>query len=352
MKRRFFAWFPILAILLCGLCSCGNVSSSSITHAPSDPGYIPRVSSLVPSEESTATPAVVTTSFDSSTTFSSASPSSPSVPSHYADLPAPDFLCGQSFLYDAEQKCFLYISGNDRIIYPASTTKLLTILFARALLPLDMVVTPGDELNLVGPNSSLAYIKSHHQLTVEQLMEGMLLPSGNDAAYVLAAAGGRILNPGAPTARDEVDAFLMGMNEYARTIGLCGSHFTCPDGYDYPENYSTLEDMALIARLAYEDEIIRKYSNLPSDRVTYYSGHIMEWKNTNWCIDPYTSEYYIPEMNGLKTGSVSKDYYCFLGSVEIEGQSFIFGFFGEEKMTDRFLDSKTAVQWLKTYIVK
>ena len=144
----------------------------------------------------------------------------------------------------------------------------------------------------------------------------------------------------------------MGMNEYARTIGLCGSHFTCPDGYDYPENYSTLEDMALIARLAYEDEIIRKYSNLPSDRVTYYSGHIMEWKNTNWCIDPYTPEYYIPEMNGLKTGSVSKDYYCFLGSVEIEGQSFIFGFFGEKKMTDRFLDSKTAVQWLKTYIVK
>ena len=57
-------------------------------------------------------------------------------------------------------------------------------------------------------------------------------------------------------------------------------------------------------------------------------------------------------MNGLKTGSVSKDYYCFLGSVEIEGQSFLFGFFGEEKMTDRFLDSKTAVQWLKTYIVK
>ena len=57
-------------------------------------------------------------------------------------------------------------------------------------------------------------------------------------------------------------------------------------------------------------------------------------------------------MNGLKTGSVSKDYYCFLGSVEIEGQSFLFGFFGEKKMTDRFLDSKTAVQWLKTYIVK
>ena len=98
----------------------------------------------------------------------------------------------------------------------------------------------------------------------------------------------------------------------------------------------------MIARLAYEDEIIRKYSNLPSDRVTYYSGHIMEWKNTNWCIDPYTPEYYIPEMNGLKTGSVSKDYYCFLGSVEIEGQSFIFGFFGEKKMTDRFLDFQNS----------
>ena len=61
------------------------------------------------------------------------------------------------------------------------------------MLPENAIVTPGSELLLVKEGSSVAYIKSHHKLTVSMLVEGMLIPSGNDAAYVLAAAAGRVI---------------------------------------------------------------------------------------------------------------------------------------------------------------
>ena len=270
-------------------------------------------------------------------------------------LPEPAFLCDQSFVYDVDKGAFLYLEGNDRTICPASTTKLLTILYARTLLKDDLKVVPGDELDLVGENSSLAYIRNDkgHILTVEQLIEGMLLPSGNDAAHVLAAAGGRAIDPTVKNGKEAVTVFMHGMNDYARTVlGLRGSNFITPDGYDTEGHFSTLEDMAVISREAYKDELIRKYAAMTSDKVIYASGHIMTWTNTNWCIDPYSPEYFVPEMNGMKTGAKGKGYYCFIGSAVINGRNFIFGFFGETVMANRFIDAKTAVNWIKENVIR
>lgn len=348
MKKLFFRRLPLLALILSLiLCSCSSPSVSVVTHGPGDPGYIPVVKgssgALSPAPSSPCTIPDGTTPWE----FASPTPAP-----HY---PAPDFLCAQSFVYDVQRKSFLFIDGNNRIIYPASTTKLLTILYAQTLLSLDRVVKPGDELELVGPNSSIAYIKpyktSGHCLTVEQLIEGMLLPSGNDAAYVLAAEAGRALKPDCADGKEAVAVFMDGMNDYAESIGLCGSVFLSPDGYDNKGHYSTLEDMALVARLAYDDPIIRKYAALLSDDVVYHSGHTNTWKNTNWCLDPERPDFYQPEVNGLKTGAVNKEYYCIISSAEIDGQSFIFGFFGEKTMEDRFIDTKTAVAWLKEYVI-
>ena len=275
----------------------------------------------------------------------SPSPIEPNIPT---ELPKdqPKFLCEQAFVYDVDNDCFWFLSGEDRIIYPASTTKLLTILYARTLLPLEQRVRPGNELELVKVGSSIAYVKKHHILTVEQLIEGMLLPSGNDAAYVLAAAGGRVLDPDAKDGKEAVAAFLVGMNEYAAKLGVTGSNFTNPDGYDDLDHYSTLEDMALIARYAYNDPIIRKYCNVVSDDVTYASGHLMTWTNTNSCLHQ-GSAYYSPYVNGLKTGTVNKEYYCLLSSAQIGERSFIFGFFGEKQAYDRFKDTLTAIEWIR-----
>lgn len=245
----------------------------------------------------------------------------------------------QAFVYDVKNNEFLYLKGEDDILYPASTTKLLTILYAETLLAPDELITPGDELSLMKENSTIAYIKSHHTLTVEMLIEGMLLPSGNDAAYALAAAAGKKLSDDPEISGvDAVLLFISGMNEFAASLGLCGSSFTSPDGYFSENHYTTVTDMALIAREAYKDELIRKYSSLPSDNVVYASGHTNTWTNTNLCLLE-SSEFYSPLVNGLKTGSAGRGNYSLIASFSCENGDFIIGLFSGENENDRFRDA-------------
>ncbi len=252
-------------------------------------------------------------------------------------------LSDAAFVYDVKNECFLYLSGEDEILYPASTTKLLTILCAMRLLSPDEVVTPTDELSLLGENSTIAYIKAHHSLTVEMLVEGMLLPSGNDAALVLAAAAGRKLSDDPDiTGVEAVRLFVDEMNAYASSLGLVGSNFTSPDGYFDSEHYSTVCDMAIIAREAYSFELIRKYASLPSDDVTYASGHTNTWKNTNKCLDP-DSEYYSPLVNGLKTGSAGKGNYSLIASFTSGKDEYIVGLFRGKGENDRYSDILSVI---------
>ena len=140
-----------------------------------------------------------------------------------------DVKAPQCYVYSVNTGTMLYLKGRGEILYPASTTKLLTIMYALTLLSPDELVTPGDELSLVGEFSTIAYVRPNHTLTVEMLIEGMLLPSGNDAAYVLAAAAGRKLTDDKTVNGVEaVGFFVEGMNSYAKTLGMTGSHFTSP----------------------------------------------------------------------------------------------------------------------------
>ena len=90
-----------------------------------------------------------------------------------ADVASP-----QAFVYDVNSDAVIFSKGEDKVVYPGSTAKLLTALYALTVLSPDEVITAGDELELVKPGSSIAYIKKGHKLTVEMLVEGMMLPSG------------------------------------------------------------------------------------------------------------------------------------------------------------------------------
>lgn len=254
---------------------------------------------------------------------------------------------GQAFVYDVEAGQYLYVKGESRVLYPASTTKLLTILYALTLLPPDEKVTPGNELELVASGSSIAYIKSHHTLTVEMLVEGMLLPSGNDAAYALAAAAGRKLltNPSAD-GKEAVSAFMDGMNAYAKSIGLCGSAFQTPDGNAEEAHFSTVEDMTIVARVAAENELIMRYAGLAFDDVIYESGETNHWVNTNLLVNP-GSTYYWPNVTGLKTGSLGKGKYSVIVTAEFGEKHYIIGVFASESKESRFRDAQIILDGLK-----
>lgn len=258
----------------------------------------------------------------------------------------PKIAAAQAFVCDADSEKMLFARGAGKVLYPASTTKLLSILCALEILDTDAEVTPGDELDLVNEHSSLAFVRRNHTLTVEMLIEGMLLPSGNDAAYALAAAAGKELAGEKASAREAVDTFVAYMNDYAERLGMCGSHFTSPDGFYDPDNYSTVEDMALLSLAASKNPIITKYACLESDNVTYASGHTNTWINTNRMLHE-DDAYYDPSVTGLKTGTAAEDNTCFICTFTVGEKNYIAGVFSEIDKDIRFEDMKKIVDFYK-----
>ncbi len=257
----------------------------------------------------------------------------------------------QGFVYDVGNNEIVFSKGEEKVVYPGSTTKLITALFALSVLPADTVVTAGDELDFVKSGSSVAYIKKGHRLTVEMLVQAMLLPSGNDAAYALSAAVGRALagNDGLG-AREAVAAFIDGANEYAAKIGLCGTKVTVPDGYAAAEHFTTTEDMAIVAKLASENEVISRYASMPRADVVYESGQTNTWVNTNYLLDA-NSKYYSAHVTGLKTGSISGEYSLVFSFEFEDGREYIAGVFGGDAKNTRFTDARAIVDYFENLVL-
>ena len=246
----------------------------------------------------------------------------------------------QAFVYDCQEETFTFLLGSQtETVYPASITKLFTAYVALQYLQPQHEITAGDALDLVGPGSSVAEIEKGDTLTVEKLIEAMLLPSGNDAAYILAVEVGRQLkNEDTMGAWYASDVFIEEMNRQAKELGMTGTHFTNPDGYHDSQHYTTFQDMAVIGKLALENGVIMKYANMAEDEFVSLNGETRQWKNTNLLVNPQ-SEYYCPIATGLKTGQTPSAGSCLLSSFEKGDQRYIIGVFGCPEIEDRFADT-------------
>lgn len=246
------------------------------------------------------------------------------------------------FVFDCESREFVEISGaEDKKIYPASVTKLFSAFVALQYLDPEEVITAGDELDLIAEDSSLAYIRKGHELTAAMLVEGMMLPSGNDAAHVLAAAAARkATNNESLSAQEAIQKFVDLMNATAKGMGMKYSHFCNPDGYHADDHYTSMRDLTIIARLALGNETIRTYTKTTEDNVKYASGQTNSWKNTNHLINPY-SEYYIRTAIGLKTGYTDAAGNCLLSAFQESDRTVIIGVFGCPNSYARFIDTNT-----------
>ncbi len=144
-----------------------------------------------------------------------------------------------AILMDAESGEILYEHNADTPRLIASTTKILTALTAIRHYDLGETVTVPREATLI--EGSSMYLKAGEELTVEQLLCGLLLASGNDAAEVLALHGG-----------DRAE-FVRWMNELAAEIGMADSSFENPSGLDGEMHLATARDMAKLAAFAMDD---------------------------------------------------------------------------------------------------
>ena len=248
-------------------------------------------------------------------------------------------LAQQYFVYDCKENTFLITSGQaEERIYPASITKLFTAYVAMQYVSPETEITAGGALDLVAWGSSVAKIQKGDVLTGEQLVEAMILPSGNDAAYILACQAGRMIkNDPQLGASAAVDAFMEEMNRQAQDVGMTGTHFVNPDGIHDKNHYTTFADLVILGKLAIADATIMRYAATPEEEVALH-GETILWKNTNRLINP-ANPYYCPYAIGLKTGQTPSAGSCLLSAFRTEDKELLIGVFGCPEETDRFDDT-------------
>ena len=276
---------------------------------------------------------------DDPTATTGPQPTEPYIPTWNTYPDDRQLLAQQYFVYDTKADTFLISSGDAGTqVYPASITKLFTAYVAMQYLEPTTQITAGDALDFVVPGSSVANIKAGDTLSVEQLVEAMMLPSGNDAAYILACEAGRVMkNDPQLSAGAAKDAFVAEMNAQAAAANMTGTHFVNPDGIHDANHYSTFGDLAILGKLALGNKTIMKYAATAREKVTLH-GEPMEWKNTNKLIDPRNS-YYCPYALGLKTGQTPDAGSCLLSAFRKDDTELIIGVFGCPQEEDRFDDT-------------
>jgi serine-type D-Ala-D-Ala carboxypeptidase (penicillin-binding protein 5/6) len=197
----------------------------------------------------------------------------------------------------------------------ASTTKLMTAYLARRELDLGQVVTaaPYD----AGPAESLMGLRDGERVSVRDLLYGLLMASGNDAAVTLAvaAAGSR-------------DAFVDQMNAQARRLGLDETSYENPIGFDGPRQFTTVSDLVDLAVDVREDEVLRRIVDTP--KITLTEGE-RTWRVVNR--NNLVRE--LPFVNGVKTGFTEGAGYVLVGSGTKRGATVVSALIGAPSELER-----------------
>lgn len=194
----------------------------------------------------------------------------------------------------------------------ASITKVVTALVVIRAGDLGRRITvPAAVIGYVNAwGASSAGLRPGDVLTASQLLYALLLPSGADAAYTLAAAYG----PG-------IGAFVAKMNATVRSLGLGRTHFSDPDGLPYPTGYSTYStagDLIRIGLAAMTSSVFRSITGRRSYRVRPGSGHhAYFWQNINPLLGVYRGAI------GIKTGWTPDAGHCLLFEATRDGRTFI-----------------------------
>ncbi len=239
-------------------------------------------------------------------------------------------------LYKADTLECLYSLNASTKIAPASLTKMVTACVAIENMPLNTVITVGSELSLVPKNSSLAYIYKGQRIKLSDLLTGMLLCSGNDAAYTIAASVGRYASGNSALGdKEAVEYFCSLMNDYVKELGTQNTNFTSPDGSDSDGQYSTVNDLAIITSHAMKNKTIADITSTHYKKVVFVSGQIAKWTNTNELINP-DSPYYTNYVNGFKTGGTEMAGKCLSATFTKDGVEYIAIVMGCEDNTARY----------------
>jgi D-alanyl-D-alanine carboxypeptidase (penicillin-binding protein 5/6) len=244
-----------------------------------------------------------------------------------------------ALVYDVLTGEILYAKDADEKLFPASVTKILTSAVVLENVPRDFIFTVGDEQDLVNPGSSLAFVNKGNQLDLEMMIDAMMIPSGNDAAYAAAAnIGRRIYGRDNISSEAAVEAFVDEMNRTAEKIGADNTHFANPDGFHDDGHYTTAIDLLKIILYAKDKELIKESAKKTYQYTTFLTGEAVEWENSNKLIQEYSDCYYT-YATGMKTGMTDMSGYCVAATAERFGHEVVCIVMGAEASDIRWNDA-------------
>lgn len=234
-----------------------------------------------------------------------------------------------------------YARGADEQVKIASITKVMTAILTVENCKMDEKVTVSNAAATVG--NSTAGLLEGDELTVEQALRGLLIPSGNDAAIALAEYVGKKIDP---KTKDAEATFVKAMNERAKKLGCTGTVFENPHGLDFDEwvgdMHSTAHDVALMMQEAMKNDTIREVVASEDSwiEVTGADGsdhsHSMDTHNVLLGQDGNI---------GGKTGTTDDAGYCFTSAYNRDDDEIYTVILNSTTTDQRFTDTATLANW-------
>lgn len=212
-----------------------------------------------------------------------------------------------AILYELNTDTVLLEQDADARLYPASTTKLMTALVAMEYgNPEDIITVPAAAVDGLFELGSASYLLAGEEISFMDLMEYMLIASGNDAANAMAIH-----------ISGSISAFAELMNNRAQELGCTNTHFVNPHGLHDEEHYTSARDLLRIAKAAMEnptiaeivakDEVVLPITNKhPQTTTKYTTNYLISRKSTR--------EYYYEGAIGIKTGTTTPAGLCLVGA--------------------------------------
>ena len=255
----------------------------------------------------------------------------PRCPAHAAaaEKPALSIAAPSVILMEKETGEVLYEKNADDPGFPASVTKIMTMLLIieamekGALSPEDTVVASARAASFGG---SCVYLEAGERMSVRDMLKCIAVVSANDCAVAMAEhlCGSE-------------EAFVKKMNDRAKELGLQHTHFSnCSGLFDDGEHYTTARDVAVMSRELIRHEAIKEYTTIWMDSIR---GGSFELSNTNKLV------YWYPGCTGLKTGYTSTARYCLSATAERNGVEYIAVVMHGETAEARNRDAETLLSY-------
>ena len=224
-------------------------------------------------------------------------------------------------------------------MYPASTTKILTAILAIENCDLSEIVTvKNSSIQSIPDGYSTAYLVDGEELSIDELLQVLLVHSANDAAVVLADhISGSVAN------------FSNLMNTKATEIGCKNTHFVNPNGMHSDDHYTTPYDLSLIANYCMQNSAFRKYVSMSKCTIKATNkSAARQYSSTNELLKS-SSKYYIENCIGIKTGTTTQAGNCLVSEFSKDALELICVVLGSETNGQngdgRYIDTKTLYDY-------